>query len=81
MNIKTALGISAFILLVLGTGAGYFFGYDHGFEKASSATVTSFDECVKDEEVFCTQDAQECPDGTFVGRSGPNCEFAPCPGN
>ena len=27
----------------------------------------------------CTQDAKVCPDGTSVGRTGPNCEFAPCP--
>lgn len=31
------------------------------------------------EPVFCTMDAKECPDGSFVGRIGPNCEFAPCP--
>lgn len=28
--------------------------------------------------VVCTQDAKLCPDGTSVGRVGPNCEFAPC---
>jgi len=33
-----------------------------------------------EEAVFCTQDAKQCPDGSFVGRVGPNCEFAPCPG-
>jgi hypothetical protein len=27
----------------------------------------------------CTQEAKLCPDGTSVGRTGPNCEFAPCP--
>ncbi len=26
----------------------------------------------------CTQEAERCPDGTYVGRVGPNCEFAPC---
>jgi len=26
----------------------------------------------------CTQEAKVCPDGTSVGRTGPNCEFAPC---
>lgn len=31
------------------------------------------------EEVFCTQDAKLCPDGSYVGRSGPHCEFALCP--
>jgi hypothetical protein len=34
-----------------------------------------------DEAVFCTMDALECPDGTYVGRIPPTCEFAPCPGN
>lgn len=27
----------------------------------------------------CTQEALVCPDGTTVGRTGPNCAFAPCP--
>ncbi len=27
----------------------------------------------------CSQEAKICPDGTSVGRSGPNCEFAACP--
>lgn len=30
--------------------------------------------------VVCTLEVMFCPDGvTAVGRSGPNCEFAPCP--
>lgn len=33
-----------------------------------------------DEPVFCTMDAKLCPDGSYVSRQGPNCEFAPCPG-
>lgn len=27
----------------------------------------------------CPADAKLCPDGSSVGRSGPKCEFAPCP--
>lgn len=27
----------------------------------------------------CNSDAMLCPDGSSVGRSGPRCEFAPCP--
>jgi hypothetical protein len=27
----------------------------------------------------CTMEAKVCPDGSSVGRVGPNCEFAPCP--
>ncbi len=30
--------------------------------------------------VACTMDAKMCPDGSAVGRTGPNCEFAACPG-
>src|SRR6185295_15193176 len=27
----------------------------------------------------CTLEAKLCPDGSSVGRTGPNCEFAACP--
>lgn len=30
-------------------------------------------------QVACTTEAKICPDGSAVGRIGPNCEFAPCP--
>ena len=29
--------------------------------------------------IACTEEAKLCPDGSAVGRTGPNCEFAPCP--
>ncbi|MEY4731872.1 MAG: hypothetical protein RL681_818 [Candidatus Parcubacteria bacterium] len=29
----------------------------------------------------CTMEARLCPDGSAVGRTGPNCEFAECPGS
>lgn len=31
------------------------------------------------ERIACTMEAKQCPDGSYVGRVGPNCEFAPCP--
>jgi hypothetical protein len=30
--------------------------------------------------VACSMIAKACPDGSFVSRTGPNCEFAKCPG-
>lgn len=30
-------------------------------------------------DVVCTMEAKLCPDGSYVGRTGPNCEFSPCP--
>jgi len=29
--------------------------------------------------VVCAQDAKQCPDGSYVSRVAPNCDFAPCP--
>jgi len=31
------------------------------------------------DKVACTEEAKICPDGSLVGRTGPNCEFAACP--
>lgn len=30
-------------------------------------------------QVVCTMEAKLCPDGSYVGRSGPRCEFLACP--
>jgi len=30
-------------------------------------------------QIACTLEAKVCPDGTSVIRTGPNCEFTPCP--
>jgi hypothetical protein len=29
--------------------------------------------------IACSADAKACPDGSYVERVGPNCEFEPCP--
>jgi len=31
------------------------------------------------QERACTMEAMLCPDGSYVGRTGPQCTFAPCP--
>ncbi|MFA6536215.1 MAG: hypothetical protein WC250_03455 [Candidatus Paceibacterota bacterium] len=30
-------------------------------------------------QIACTMEARLCPDGSYVGRVGPKCEFSPCP--
>ncbi len=30
-------------------------------------------------QIGCTMDAKQCPDGSYVGRTGPRCEFTTCP--
>jgi hypothetical protein len=34
---------------------------------------------IEPDTVFCTQEVRVCADGTYVSRTGPNCEFSPCP--
>ncbi len=38
-----------------------------------------FDSIAAPPTTACTQEAKQCPDGSYVGRTGPNCEFSPCP--
>ena len=33
----------------------------------------------RDNQIVCTQEVKLCPDGSYVGRTGPNCEFTTCP--
>jgi hypothetical protein len=30
-------------------------------------------------QTICTQEVKQCPDGSYVSRTGPNCEFSECP--
>lgn len=32
-----------------------------------------------DNQTLCTMEAMQCPDGSWVGRVPPNCDFSPCP--
>jgi len=52
-------------VLVIGFGAYWFYG------RPPSGPGP--------EEVACTMEALLCPDGSYVGRSGPTCAFSPCP--
>ena len=60
----------ALALVLVVFAFGYYLGTRH----------TDFEILFPHEEgVFCTADAKICPDGTAVGRTGPHCDFAPCP--
>lgn len=58
------------IIVILAVAAIAFFTG----KKEGSAPVEN-----DSEMVFCTMDARECPDGSYVGRVGPDCQFAACP--
>ena len=47
---------------------------------AAGACSPKKDTANPDGDAACTEEAKECPDGTSVSRTGPNCEFPACPG-
>ncbi len=61
--------------------SGDYYQYEEDLAKAKKMGIWS-DKVIKkedDEQVMCTMDAKLCPDGSYVSRHGPNCEFASCP--
>lgn len=63
--------VAAVILLFALIGTILFFSFD--FWKSES------DPSADPGQVACTQEAKMCPDGSYVGRTGPSCAFAACP--
>ncbi len=55
------------ILIILLIAVGVWLGFKFIINKSTL------------EPVFCTMEVKQCPDGSFVERTPPNCEFAPCP--
>ncbi len=53
------------LIAIFALGSGYFI-----YQKSQISKPT---------QVACTQEAKICPDGSSVGRTGPNCEFTACP--
>ncbi len=48
------------------------------YPKSSFVWAKSFDS--DGNGPICTMETKQCSDGTYVRRTGPNCEFAKCPG-
>ncbi len=66
--------ILVLVLALLSVGLAYFYGVKQGKQSLPIAVVSP-----SPKSIVCTQDALQCPDGNYVGRTGPNCEFAACP--
>ncbi|MFA5934818.1 MAG: hypothetical protein WC827_02975 [Candidatus Paceibacterota bacterium] len=69
MNNKKYLTASVMVVIIvlLTVSSGAYF-----YKNKKSISPT------KDSPVACTMDAKMCPDGSYVGRTGVNCEFV-CP--
>lgn len=63
-------GLIITILVLIGIGAAVYFwrSGDNGLTLPDDRNG-----------VACTMDAMLCPDGSYVGRVPPTCEFAECP--
>lgn len=60
---KTYIILLGLILVIVIAGGFYFFKPDD----------------VPSRGEWCTPDVMRCPDGSYTGRSGPDCAFLPCP--
>ena len=70
---KILLILIVMTALVLAGLSGYILGLkENGQSKISPPPIN--------DGIACTMEAKECPDGSYVGRTGPNCEFEKCPG-
>ena len=70
ITIESAIGIILLLTLIIG-GAIYLSG--------RKATLNENSSIKKTEPKICTQEAKICPDGSYVSRTEPNCEFKACP--
>lgn len=68
------------ILTIVGT-AGYHLGLNRANSNLVSRTLPPITSPSSPpvNSAGCTEEAKLCPDGSSVGRTGPDCEFADCP--
>jgi len=72
--------VGGIVLLAVVGGGGYYLGMNQN--QGNSASQINMPPTVSQndgENTVCTMDAKICPDGSSVGRGGPNCEFEECP--
>ncbi len=67
MPVKTKI-IIGIIMIALLAGSVYWYLVKMGVGRPGGDSVA------------CTTEAKLCPDGSYVGRVPPSCEFASCPG-
>lgn len=76
MKITFPTAVSLVLLVVLLVGAYFYFSGSLIVVKSPLSTSTE----QTTGTYACNSDGKLCPDGTVVGRTGPECTFAACPG-
>ena len=74
MSKKYILALILIVLVIAGVAVAKFGKFTQDNNIVATTTATSTD------QVACTMEAKLCPDGSYVGRQGPRCEFKACPG-
>ena len=76
-NLVIGAAITFLTFLVIFTGMQTFYPNPEWSDFCDESDVRA--PKIIGEGTLCTQDAKECPDGTFVSRDpANNCEFLPC---
>ncbi len=71
---KSSTLLKVVVILLVAVFAGYII-YTNWPESPTNQNTNP----TSTEPVVCTMEAKLCADGSYVGRTGPKCEFAPCP--
>ena len=88
MKLYIAIFLLICITSILGCSSQKITNFEECVKAGNPVTESYPRQCKADGNIFveqvnnvvCTQDAKECPDGSYVARVPPDCKFAPCPG-
>lgn len=79
-TVTTFSKITALVLFVMFPIIGFYLGvsYQERIDRPLIQQTLWTSPHVK--AIACTMEAKKCPNGSYVTRIGPKCEFAKCPG-
>lgn len=72
-------GLFLVIFIIIASVGGYAYYQATNTPAQPDTSDTTNPNTESPDMVACTMDAKICPDGSSVGRVGPNCEFEACP--
>ena len=77
MNKKISASFAIIVILLVGGFLAFLF--IQGTNQKEPVPVSLENKNNETGQKVCTQEAKQCPDGSYVSRTGQNCEFAACP--
>jgi len=79
-TVTTFSKITALVMFIMFPVVTFYLGVMYQ-ERLDKPFMQQYVEAIKPIQKACTMEAKLCPDGSYVGRSGSNCEFDKCPAN